>query len=136
MTQWIRVDHSVGAHDDVWKLGDLLHGGSTDIPRHLRADVALACVVRMWCGVAQYRQGKTPRNVAILAEATGESEDIVREACWLTFRAGSEINWESLMQFQRWANAEGLMEHTLSRDQMWDSTFVTASAARSASSSP
>jgi len=87
-------------------------------------------------GVQQYRQGKTPRNVAIISKATEESEDIIREACWLTFRAGSEINWESLAQFQRWANAEGLMEHVLSRDQLWDSSFVTASAARSASSPP
>jgi NitT/TauT family transport system substrate-binding protein len=87
-------------------------------------------------GVEQYLQGKTPRNVAIVAEGTGESEDLVREACWLTFRAGSGINWESLVEFQRWANTEGLMEHTLTRDQVWDSTFVTASAARSASSSP
>jgi NitT/TauT family transport system substrate-binding protein len=87
-------------------------------------------------GVAQYRQGKTPRNVAIIAEGTGESADVVREACWLTFDAGSAINWESVMQFQRWANAEGLMEHTLSLEQLYDSTFVTASAARSASSSP
>jgi NitT/TauT family transport system substrate-binding protein len=86
-------------------------------------------------GVDQYRKGKTPRNVAIISEATGEPEDIIREACWLTFRGGSEINWETLVQFQRWANAEGLMEHTLSRDQLWDSTFVTASAARSATSS-
>jgi NitT/TauT family transport system substrate-binding protein len=85
-------------------------------------------------GVAQYRQGKTPRNVAIISEATGEPADLIREACWLTFRAGSEINWETLVQFQRWANAEGLMEHTLSREQLWDSTFVNASAARSASS--
>lgn len=80
-------------------------------------------------GVAQYREGKTPRNVAIIAEATGESEAITREACWPTFRAGSGINWESIAQFQQWANTEGLMEHTLTRDQVWDSTFVTASAA-------
>jgi NitT/TauT family transport system substrate-binding protein len=86
-------------------------------------------------GVDQYLRGKTPRNVAIIAQGTGESEDVISEACWLTFRAGSEINWETLVQFQRWANAEGLMEHTLSRDRLWDSTFLTASAARSASSS-
>ena len=87
-------------------------------------------------GVDQYLEGKTPRNVAIIADGTGEPEDVVREACWLTFRAGSPVNWESLMQFQRWANTEGLMEHTLTREQLWDSTFITASSARSASSSP
>jgi NitT/TauT family transport system substrate-binding protein len=81
-------------------------------------------------GVDQYREGKTDRNVAIIAKATGESEQIARDACWLTFRAGSRIDWESIAQFQRWANAEGLMEHTLSRDQVFDSTFISASSAR------
>ena len=81
-------------------------------------------------GVAQYSEGKTARNVAIIAKGTGESEALTREACWPAFRAGSGIDWESIAQFQRWANAEGLMEVTLTRDQVWDSTFVTASAAR------
>ena len=81
-------------------------------------------------GVAQYLQGKTDRNVAIISAGTGESDAFTREACWLSFRADSRIDWESIAQFQRWANAEGLMEHTLSREQVWDSTFVTASDAR------
>jgi len=78
-------------------------------------------------GVEQYREGKTARNVAIIAAATGESEALTREACWPTFRAGSGIEWASIAQFQQWANTEGLMEHTLTREQVWDSTFVTAS---------
>jgi NitT/TauT family transport system substrate-binding protein len=78
-------------------------------------------------GVTQYRQGKTDRNVAIIAAATGESEAITREACWPTFRAGSPIEWQSIEQFQRWANSERLMEHTLTRDQVLDSAFVSAS---------
>jgi len=77
-------------------------------------------------GVAQYREGKTARNVAIIAEATGESEEITREACWPGFSVDSDINWESIAEFQVWANAEGLMEHSLSRDQAFDSTFVSA----------
>jgi NitT/TauT family transport system substrate-binding protein len=79
-------------------------------------------------GVAQYRQGKTDRNVAIIAKATGESEDITREACWPEFRADSRINWESIRDFQQWANDEGLMEYTLTREQAWDSTFLDAAA--------
>jgi NitT/TauT family transport system substrate-binding protein len=77
-------------------------------------------------GVARYREGKTARNVAIIAQATGESEAITREACWPTFRAGSPIEWQSIEQFQRWANSERLMEHTLTRDQVVDSAFAGA----------
>ncbi|HEU4721822.1 MAG TPA: ABC transporter substrate-binding protein [Gemmatimonadaceae bacterium] len=87
-------------------------------------------------GVERYREGKTDRNVAIIAAATGETEAITREACWPTFRSGSGIDWESIAQFQRWANSEGLMEHTLSRERVWDSTFVTSSAARTDSTTP
>jgi len=77
-------------------------------------------------GVEQFAQGKTPRNVAIIAAGTGESEELTREACWPTFRVGSGINWESIAEFQRWANAEKLMERTVTRDQVWDSSFVSA----------
>ncbi|HEX6573882.1 MAG TPA: ABC transporter substrate-binding protein [Gemmatimonadaceae bacterium] len=76
-------------------------------------------------GVAQYAQGKTDRNVAIIAKETGESPDIIRSACWLPFRADLRVNWESLDAFQKWANKAGLMEHTLSREQAIDSTFLT-----------
>ena len=87
-------------------------------------------------GVEQYRTGKTARNVAIIAAATGDSEELTREACWPTFRAGSAIEWESIAQFQRWANAEGLMEHTLTRDQLWDSSFVSAARPRTYTRTP
>ena len=87
-------------------------------------------------GVAQYRQGKTERNVAIIAEATGESVETTREACWPHFRADSRINWESIAEFQTWANAEGLMEHTLTRDQAWDSTFISRATARPTTATP
>jgi ABC-type nitrate/sulfonate/bicarbonate transport system substrate-binding protein len=79
-------------------------------------------------GVAQFAEGKNARNVAIISEATGETPEITREACWPSFRADSRINWQSIAEFQAWANVEGLMERTVSRDQVWDSTFVTASA--------
>jgi NitT/TauT family transport system substrate-binding protein len=87
-------------------------------------------------GVTQYREGKTDRNVAIIAKATGESEAITREACWPTFRAGSPIEWQSIEQFQRWANSERLMERTLTRDQVVDSAFVGAISTALAPSTP
>lgn len=87
-------------------------------------------------GVAQYLEGKTDRNVAIIAAATGESEAITREACWPSFRADSRIDWESIAEFQRWANTEGLMEHTVAREQVWDSTFVSASTGRIVTTQP
>ncbi|MGH9201461.1 MAG: hypothetical protein ACRD2A_09510, partial [Vicinamibacterales bacterium] len=79
---------------------------------------------------AQYRQGKTDRNVAIIAEATGETPEHTREVCWPDFSPDSRLNWESVAAFQKWAHIQGHMEHTLSRDQVYDSLFVTATAPR------
>ena len=87
-------------------------------------------------GVRRYGEGKTDRNVAVIAEASGTTEPMTRDACWLTFRPGSGIDWKSIAEFQRWANEHGLMEHTLTRDQVWDSSFVTADSARVATTTP
>lgn len=79
-------------------------------------------------GVAQYRQGKTDRNVAIIAEGTGETAEHTREVCWPEFDTDSRINWESIAAYQAWAKAEGLMLKTISREETFDSAFVAATA--------
>lgn len=75
-------------------------------------------------GVAQYREGKTDRNVAIIAEATGETPGRMRESCWPAFSSDSHVNWASIADFQTWANDEGLMEYTLSLAQAVDTLFA------------
>jgi NitT/TauT family transport system substrate-binding protein len=77
-------------------------------------------------GVEQYRQGKTDRNVEIISRATFETPEHTREVCWPAFAADSRINWESIAAFQTWANAEGIMERSVTRDQAFDSLFITA----------
>jgi len=76
-------------------------------------------------GVAQYLEGKTERNVAIIAKATGEDPDLIRRACWLPIRSDLSVNWQSLEEFQTWAKKGGLLQHILSREQATDSTFVS-----------
>jgi len=78
-------------------------------------------------GLARYAEGRTPRNVDIVARSTEEDPKIVREACWLSIPTHGRINWTTIADFQRWAIAEGLMERTVTEAQAWDSTFVRAS---------
>lgn len=77
-------------------------------------------------GVAQYQQGKTDRNVAIISEATGDTPEIIRRACWIPFREDLSVDWKSVTEFQAWANEAGLMEHTLTLGQAMDTTFITS----------
>ena len=82
-------------------------------------------------GVAQYLQGKTDRNVAVIAKETGDTPDLIRKACWLPFRSDLRVNWQSVEEFQAWAKKEGLVQHLLSRDQAMDSTFLSTNFPRS-----
>jgi NitT/TauT family transport system substrate-binding protein len=77
--------------------------------------------------VAQYRQGKTERNVAIIAEGTGETPEHTRAACWPTFTEDSGVNWESIAEFQAWANAQGFMARSITMAQGLDTSLVRAS---------
>ena len=75
-------------------------------------------------GVAEYRKGKTDRNVDIIARETGEDPALIREACWLPFREDLRVNWKSIDEFQKWANAQGIMEHTVTFSRAMDTTFL------------
>jgi NitT/TauT family transport system substrate-binding protein len=79
-------------------------------------------------GVAQFREGKTDRNVAILAEGTGETPEHTRDTCWPAFSADSRVNWASIDEFQRWAMAQGFMDRNVSLEQAFDSTLVAETA--------
>lgn len=79
-------------------------------------------------GVAQYLLGKTDRNVAIIAEGTGETIERTRAACWLPFADESHIHWSSVEDFQAWANAQGFMERSITRAQAVDSGFLATIA--------
>ncbi|MGQ0537757.1 MAG: ABC transporter substrate-binding protein [Gemmatimonadaceae bacterium] len=84
--------------------------------------------------VARYRQGKTARNVAILAAATGDDTTLIRRACWPSLRVDSRIDTAGLLAFQQWAERQGLVANPATIDQLWDSSFVAHadSALRSA----
>jgi NitT/TauT family transport system substrate-binding protein len=78
-------------------------------------------------GLARYAEGKTARNVDIVARATNEDPDIIRDACWLSMPTHARITWPTIDAFQLWANSQGLMERRVTEAQVWDSTFVHAS---------
>jgi NitT/TauT family transport system substrate-binding protein len=71
-----------------------------------------------------YSQGKTDRNVAILAAATGEDPALLRKACWASMRPDSRIDTAAMMEFQKWTQARGLVPTLATVAQLWDSTFI------------
>jgi len=74
--------------------------------------------------IQQFNEGKTDRNVEIVAEFTQLPAEEVREICWPSFQPDGKIYAQGLTDFEQWARAKGYIDHELSLDQIWDPQFV------------
>jgi ABC-type nitrate/sulfonate/bicarbonate transport system substrate-binding protein len=77
-------------------------------------------------GVRQYREGKTERNLAILAKYTRLELELLRQLCWPAMRSDGRINAASIALFAAWANNKGLVDGLVGEEMFWDGTFVDA----------
>lgn len=75
-------------------------------------------------GVRQYNEGKTPRNLELVAKNTGLDVSLLEQACWPAIRNDGSINVQSAMDYQTWALAQGLLDKTVTEEQLWDPSFV------------
>jgi len=83
-------------------------------------------VVAYLKSVRQYNRGKTDRNVAILADATGVSADVVRESCWISIHDDGTIDVGSVVEFESWAKGRGLLDEVLPPESFWEPAFIEA----------
>ncbi len=99
-------------------------------PRLLNADRDLGrrFMVANLKGVRQYNQGKTERNLQILARRTGLEAELLQRLCWPTMRNDGMLNVENVMEFQRWADAQDLLERRLEAQEFWEPAFVEEAA--------
>ncbi len=74
--------------------------------------------------VIQYNEGKTDRNVELMAEFTQQDPEEVRQMCWPAFSPDSSINFDTLIDFQEWAIGKGYMETLVPVEQFWDGSFL------------
>jgi NitT/TauT family transport system substrate-binding protein len=87
-------------------------------------DVGKRFMVAYLKAVRQYNQGKTERNVEILAKYTELDPELLREVCWLSFRDDGQINVQSVLDFQAWAVEKGYLDSSVTEEQFWDPSFV------------
>jgi NitT/TauT family transport system substrate-binding protein len=74
--------------------------------------------------VQQYNQGKTERNVALMAEFTKSTLEEASTACWQAFTSSGNINIEFVDEFQQWALEKDYLDRALSVDEFWDGRFL------------
>jgi NitT/TauT family transport system substrate-binding protein len=80
-------------------------------------------------GVRQYNEGKTERNLQIMADATGETIDTLRSACWAPINSDGSIDFSGVAGFQQWSISQGQLEAPVTEEQAYDPRFLTAAQA-------
>ena len=95
-------------------------------PRLLKEDRDLG--VRFLMGyleaVHQYNQGKTERNIQILAEQTELDPDMVRRACWTAVRDNCMMSVDSVVEYEKWAVEQKLLDKVVPAETFWDPSLL------------
>jgi len=115
----------------IWKsVQDILPGAQLSAiyfgPRLLKRDrdAGRRFLVAYLQGVRQYNQGKTDRNLDILAAETGLDRELLRATCWQPIHGDGRINVDAVVEFQRWAVRRGALDAVVPPERFWDSTLV------------
>jgi len=74
--------------------------------------------------VRQYNEGKTDRNVEIIARYTKQEPDDIRKSCWTTFKADGTIDIEGMLAYQEWSIEKGYMDGRMEVSQFYDTSFL------------
>jgi NitT/TauT family transport system substrate-binding protein len=76
--------------------------------------------------VRQYSQGKTPRNVELVAAYTKLEPALVEKLCWPVVSPDGSLNVESVMRYQAWLKERNLLDRTLTAGEFLDTRFAEA----------
>jgi NitT/TauT family transport system substrate-binding protein len=76
--------------------------------------------------VRQYSQGKTPRNVELVAAYTKLEPALVEKLCWPVVSPDGSLNVESVMGYQTWLKERNLLDRTLTAGAFLDTRFAEA----------
>lgn len=74
--------------------------------------------------VRQYNEGKTERNLEILAEGTGFSTQELQAFCWPAMRADASIDFAGVENFQQWSIEQGHLDQAITEEQFWDGSLL------------
>jgi NitT/TauT family transport system substrate-binding protein len=89
-----------------------------------RPEVGRRFMVAYLKGIRRYLEGKSERNVALLARQTGMDSALVRRTAWPPFRSDGRVLTRSLVEFQQWGLAQGYVDRAVQESRLVDHSFV------------
>jgi NitT/TauT family transport system substrate-binding protein len=87
-------------------------------------DVGVRFLMAYLESVRRYNEGKTDRNIDIIVERTELSRDVVARACWVPIRNDGMMQVESIVEYQKWAVGQELLDEIVPVDGFWDPSLV------------
>ncbi|MBN2549955.1 MAG: ABC transporter substrate-binding protein [Anaerolineales bacterium] len=89
-------------------------------------DAGVRFLIAYLKAVKQYHEGKTDRNVEIIAKYTQLKVEEVKQSCWMSMRADGSVNLDGMDDFQQWALDKGYLVSIVPEDQLLDLGFLEA----------
>lgn len=76
-------------------------------------------------GVRQYNEGKSPRNIAIMANYTRLSPQILNQSCWYPINDDARVSWTPIGSFMDWLSDRKIITQKADENQLFDMSYVT-----------
>jgi NitT/TauT family transport system substrate-binding protein len=89
-----------------------------------RPEVGERFMAALLRGIRQYNEGKTQRNLEIMESALRLSRDELTAACWVSMHDDAHVVPAGLIDYQRWALQQDLIERVLAADEFLDLRFL------------
>ena len=89
-----------------------------------RPEVGERFAVAMLQALRQYAEGKTARNLEIIAAASGLTEEQLEAACWPDLRTGGRIDPAVFDGYQQWNLERGFIDRTMTPDELFAPHFM------------
>ncbi len=80
-------------------------------------------------GVRRYNEGKTRRNVEIIARETKLPVEIIERSCWLPIAGDGRLDMTSMNALLDWSMAQGYLDGAVPLETWWDPRFTDAANA-------
>lgn len=77
-------------------------------------------------GVRRYNEGKTKRNIEIIALHTKLPAEIIERSCWLPIANDGHIEMKSMNALLDWSLAQGYLDAPVRLEKWWDPRFIDA----------
>jgi NitT/TauT family transport system substrate-binding protein len=76
-------------------------------------------------GVKQYNEGKTGRNLEIMANYTHMDRDLLNRTCWYTIAGDGNLPEKPVREYVDWMYTNKKIAQNLNDDQLFDARFIT-----------